>query len=666
MADLNPQQRAAMRHVDGPLLVLAGAGSGKTRVITCKIAHLIEDHALSPRYITAVTFTNKAAREMRERVGRILSRGQGRGLSISTFHTLGLNILKREHRRLGFKASFSILDAADSAHLIRELIGKSRLALDPDAARWQISDWKNDLIYPQQAVEQAADDRAMACAQLYAQYQRSLKAYNAFDFDDLILQPVRLFQSDLEAREHWQGRIRHLLVDEYQDTNGAQYELVRQLVGRLGYFTAVGDDDQSIYTWRGARPENLARLQEDYPRLKVIKLEQNYRSSGCILKCANTLIGNNPHLFEKKLWSALGYGEPLRIIGCRDPDHEAERVVSEILHAKFTHGARDGDFAILYRGNHQSRPFEKALREHRIPYHLSGGMSFFEYSEIKDLVAYLRLLVNEDDDRAFLRVVNTPRREIGTTTLEKLGEYASDRGVSLLCACYELGLAQHLNSRAVKKLQEFANWVVSIAEMAKGGDPIEVFRQLLSDIDYAGWLQAQAKDTDEADRRWANVEELVSWMQHAQRQLDGDVTLGDIVGRMSLMDILDRNQDDAGGDMVHLMTLHAAKGLEFPHVYLVGMEEEILPHRTSLEEDSLEEERRLAYVGITRAQKTLTCTFARKRKRAGEWLSTEPSRFLEELPADDIVWVDRRTEVDPEARQERGKAHLANLKSMLS
>ena len=666
MSDLNPRQRAAVQHVDGPLLVLAGAGSGKTRVITQKIAHLVCSHGMDAAHITAVTFTNKAAREMRERVSASLPREKSRGLSVSTFHTLGLNILRREHKHLGFKAGFSIFDSQDSGHLINELITKARIGLDPDKTRWRISAWKNDQLAPEAAVGIAEDDRDIAIARIYEEYQRHLKAYNAFDFDDLILAPATLLALDAEVRERWQTRIRHLLVDEYQDTNGAQYELVKLLVGRLGMFTAVGDDDQSIYTWRGARPENLKRLQEDFPRLKVVKLEQNYRSTGCILKCANKLIANNPHVFEKKLWSELGYGTVLRVLPSRDPEHEAERVISELLHQKFTDGGRDGDFAILYRGNHQSRPFEKLLREHRIPYHLSGGMSFFDYAEIKDLVAYLRLLVNEDDDRAFLRVVNTPRREIGPGTLEKLGSYAGERGIGLLAACFELGLTQHLSGRALTRVQEFAQWIVDFADRAKRGNPIALFKELLSEIGYLQWLESSTRDPDEAARRTQNVEDLISWLEQMSEQIGCDAGLNDLVNRLSLMDILDRDKDDAGGNCVHLMTLHAAKGLEFPHVFLVGMEEGILPHRSSLEEENLEEERRLAYVGITRAQKSLCFSYCSRRKRAREWEPCEPSRFLNELPGDDLRWENRSGPVDPEERQQRGKAHLANLRGMLN
>ena len=665
MAGLNPHQRVAAEHVDGPLLVLAGAGSGKTRVITHKIAHLIQTHGMAARNIVAVTFTNKAAREMRERAAALLNKGEARGLTVSTFHTLGLNILRREHKRVGLKPGFTIFDSQDSGNLIQEILRKGP-SLEPDAARWQISAWKNDLILPDQAFNRAEDDIQIATSRVYEEYQRSLKAYNAVDFDDLILHPVVMFDEDVEAREHWQHRIRHLLVDEYQDTNGAQYELVRALVGRLGAFTAVGDDDQSIYTWRGARPENLLRLQEDYPRLKVVKLEQNYRSSGRILKAANTLIANNEHVFEKRLWSELGYGDALRVIGCKDGEHEAERVVSELLHHQFAAKARHGDYAILYRGNYQSRAFEKVLREHRIPYHLSGGMSFFEYTEVKDFVAYLRLLANEDDDRAFLRVVNTPRRELGATTLEKLGAYATERNVSLVGACFEMGLAQRVPERALNRLQGFAEWVMELNELGKRGDPMSVVKKVLADTQYEDWLRDSAKEPKDAERRQQNLDDLLAWLQRMIEQLDSDASLVDLVNRISLMDLLDRDKEDGGGDCVHLMTLHAAKGLEFPHVFLVGMEEEILPHRTSIEEDNLEEERRLAYVGITRAQKTLTFSYTQRRKRAGEWHSCEPSRFLAELPKDDLEWEGGKQKADPEKRQERGQAHLANLRGLLS
>jgi ATP-dependent DNA helicase Rep len=663
--ELNPQQRGAVREVQSPLLVLAGAGSGKTRVITEKIAYLIKQCGMPAKTIVAVTFTNKAAREMRERVSRLLSKDAGRGLVVSTFHTLGMRILRREAKGLGYKSNFSIFDSQDSLHLIDELLRKGPGAFAPDALRNQLSHWKNELVLPLQAVKQAATEFETAAAMLYAEYQRNLKAYNALDFDDLILQPVVALQDNENVREHWQNRVRHLLVDEYQDTNSAQYRLVQLLVGNTTPFTAVGDDDQSIYAWRGANPENLRRLKDDFPRLTVIKLEQNYRSAGCILKCANQLISNNPHLFEKRLWSSLGYGTPLKVMACRDGDHEAERVVSEILHHQFTHATRHGEYAILYRGNHQSRSFEKVLREHSIAYHLSGGTSFFEYTEVKDLLAYLRLLVNEDDDRAFLRVVNTPRRELGAATLEKLGAYASEHGLSLLAACFESGLQTVLNKRASSRLREFAEWVVMLADDGRRSEAMPVVRQLIQDIDYSAWLSDNAKDPNDADRRQQNVNELLNWIERLAAKGDDERGLADIVSRIALLDRLDRD-DEGNSNCVRLMTLHAAKGLEFPHVFMVGVEENILPHRSSIEEDSLEEERRLAYVGITRAQKTLTLTYASKRRRAGEWESCEPSRFLSELPHEDLEWDKPGAVQNPQIRKQRGQAHLAQLRGLLS
>jgi ATP-dependent DNA helicase Rep len=663
--DLNPQQRDAVREVLSPLLVLAGAGSGKTRVITEKIAYLIGQCGVPAKNIVAVTFTNKAAREMRERVNRLLHKDTGKGLVVSTFHTLGMRIMRRESKGLGYKSNFSIFDSQDSLHLIDELLRKGPSAFAPDALRNQISHWKNELVLPLHAVKQATTEFETAAALLYAEYQRNLKAYNALDFDDLILQPVLALQDSEKVREHWQNRVRHLLVDEYQDTNSAQYQLVQLLVGNTTPFTAVGDDDQSIYAWRGANPENLHRLKDDFPRLIVVKLEQNYRSAGCILKCANHLIANNPHLFEKRLWSSLGYGSPLKIMACRDGDHEAERVVSEILHHQFTHATRHGEYAILYRGNHQSRGFEKVLREHSIAYHLSGGTSFFEYTEVKDLLAYLRLLVNEDDDRAFLRVVNTPRRELGAATLEKLGAYASEHELSLLAACFESGLQSVLNKRACSRLREFADWIVMLADDSRRSEAMPVVRQLIQDIDYSAWLSDNAKDPNDAERRQQNVNDLLDWIERLADKGGDKRNLADIISRIALLDRLDRD-DEGNSNCVRLMTLHAAKGLEFPHVFMVGVEENILPHRSSIEEDNLEEERRLAYVGITRAQKTLTLSYASKRRRAGEWESCEPSRFLSELPDGDLEWDKPGAVQNPQIRKQRGQAHLAQLRGLLS
>jgi ATP-dependent DNA helicase Rep len=476
---------------------------------------------------------------------------------------------------------------------------------------------------------------------------------------------VQLFRDFPEVLKNWQARIHYLLVDEYQDTNGCQYELVKQLVGIREAFTVVGDDDQSVYSWRGARPENLAQLKQDFPRLTLIKLEQNYRSMGRILRAANSLISNNPHLFDKKLWSAMGEGDPIRFIGCRDDEHESEKVVSELLYHKLKHQASFKDYAILYRSNHQSRPIERVLREHNVPYFLTGGTSFFSRVEVKDIMAYLRLLSNQDDDNAFLRVINTPRRGIGASTLQALGNYAASRNTSLFGACFEMGLADHVSAKAMLNLEHFSKWLVDIADRANRGNVLDAIRDMIEEIDYRAWLEEVAGDPNQATRRMENVEELVSWIE---RMIDNDVeekSIGDIAARLTLMDILDRQEDENQADAVHLMTLHAAKGLEFPHVFMIGMEEEILPHRTSIEEDSIEEERRLAYVGITRAQRSLVLTMANSRKRYGEKMECEQSRFLEELPREDVIWMTEKSEVDPEERKARKDAHMSNIRNMI-
>ncbi|MEW8549240.1 MAG: DNA helicase Rep [Candidatus Thiodiazotropha endolucinida] len=667
MSDLNPRQQAAVNYIDGPLLVLAGAGSGKTRVITAKIAHLIKRCAIDPRSITAVTFTNKAAREMKQRVAGMIGLENGAGPAISTFHTLGLNIIRRELKRLDYKAGFSIFDQQDSDTLLKELLRKGNLGDESElnTIQWAISSWKNDLITPEQALSGAEDDLQAGKAHLYAAYQRNLKAFNAVDFDDLILLPVSLFRQHPDALETWQNRIRYLLVDEYQDTNQAQYELVRLLVGVRAAFTVVGDDDQSIYAWRGARPENMAKLQSDFRQLKLIKLEQNYRSSGRILRSANHLISNNPHLFDKRLWSNLGPGQELRVLECRNDAHEAEKVVSEIIHLKFTAKAANNDFAILYRGNHQARQFEQALRSHNIPYFLSGGTSFFARTEVKDVMAYLRLLANPDDDSAFLRIINTPRREIGPNTLEKLSAYARQRETGLLPACRELGLQRVLNQRTYDRLQQFNRLIEARAREAEN-NPVEAVRGLVREIDYEDWIRANASSDSVADRRMENVHDLLEWIKALYNGELQEKSLEEMVNHLTLMDLLERQNEEEQQDQVHLMTLHAAKGLEFPHVFLVGMEEELLPHRSSIEEENIEEERRLAYVGITRARRSLTLTYAAKRKRFGKMVPCEPSRFLQELPEEDLSWEGRNSQLSQEEKQQRGSAHLANLKSLLS
>ena len=666
---LNPRQNEAVKYVAGPCLVLAGAGSGKTRVITNKIAYLVQQCDYKARNIAALTFTNKAAREMKERVGQTLGKQEAKGLMVSTFHTLGLNIIRREYKALGLKASFSLFDDQDQMALLKELT-EQQIDGDKDLLKQllsTISNWKNDMLSPAEAKARASSERDQMFAYCYEMYQRQMKAYNALDFDDLILMPVLLLRDNQEVRQRWQNKIRYLLVDEYQDTNTSQYIFVKLLVGERARFTVVGDDDQSIYSWRGAQPENLVLLNKDFPSLKVIKLEQNYRSTSRILRTANILIANNPHVFEKTLFSEIPDGEMLKVITAKNEEHEAEKVVGELIAHRFLNNTQYKDYSILYRGNHQSRLFEKALMQNRIPYKISGGTSFFSRAEIKDIMAYLRLLTNLDDDNAFLRIVNTPRREIGPVTLEKLGTYANMRGKSLFAASFEMGLEQHLSGRGLESLQRFTRWVVELSDNAERGDTVAAVRQLVRDINYEDWLYETSASPKAAEMRMKNVSDLYSWIT---ADLEGDnydqeeKTLKEVVQRLTLRDMMERGEDDDDADQVQLMTLHASKGLEFPYVYLVGTEEGILPHQTSVDEDNVEEERRLAYVGITRAQKELTFTLCKERRQFGELIKPEPSRFLFELPQDDLEWEADKKPVTQEQRMQKGQAHIANIRAM--
>ncbi|EGR2083381.1 ATP-dependent DNA helicase Rep [Vibrio cholerae] len=666
---LNPRQDEAVKYVSGPCLVLAGAGSGKTRVITNKIAYLVQQCGYKARNIAAVTFTNKAAREMKERVAQTLGKGESRGLMVSTFHTLGLNIIRREFKALGLKAGFSLFDDQDQLALLKELTEK-QLDGDKDLLRLllsTISNWKNDMLTPPQAKAMAKGEQQQLFAHCFELYQKQMQSYNALDFDDLILLPVLLLRSNEEVRQRWQNRIRYLLVDEYQDTNTSQYELVKLLVGERGRLTVVGDDDQSIYSWRGAKPQNLVLLGEDFPSLKLIKLEQNYRSTSRILRAANILIANNPHVYQKALFSELAEGEKLKVILANNEDHEAERVTAEIIAHKFLNRTEYRDYAILYRGNHQSRLIEKSLTQNRVPYKLSGGTSFFARAEIKDIMAYLRVLVNPDDDNAFLRIVNTPKREIGPATLEKLGSYANMRGKRLFTASFELGLEQHLSGRGLENLRRFTEWLVAIADNAERGNTVEAVRALVRDIRYEDWLYETSASPKAAEMRMKNVSDLYSWIV---ADLEGDnpdqqeKTLKEVVQRLTLRDMMERGEENDDSDAVQLMTLHASKGLEFPYVYLIGAEEGILPHQTSIDEENVEEERRLMYVGITRAQRELTFMVCKERRQFGELIKPTQSRFLDELPQEDIEWEVKKKPVTQEERMAKGQAHIANLRAM--
>ncbi|WP_263770842.1 UvrD-helicase domain-containing protein [Propionivibrio soli] len=656
---LNAPQREAICYLDGPLLVLAGAGSGKTRVITQKIAYLIEDCGFAPSAIAAITFTNKAAREMQERVGKLL-KTQPTGLTISTFHSLGVRILREEAKALGYKPRFSIFDATDCYGIISDLSGSVDKAT---IRRLQtlISNWKNALVSPEQALKDAQNDTEKLAAQAFASYAATLKAYQAVDFDDLIALPVRLFEEHPTVLEKWQNRLRYLLVDEYQDTNACQYRMLKQLAGVRAAFTAVGDDDQAIYGWRGADIANLRNLPQDYPRLKVIKLEQNYRSTVRILKAANTLIAHNEKLFDKRLWSDLGQGDPITVTVCKDNEKEAESVVMKLQAHKFEHRAEYRDYAILYRGNFQARALEQHLRDQRVPYLLSGGQSFFDKAEIKDITSYLRLLANNDDDPAFIRAVTTPKRGVGGTTLEALGTYAGERHLSLFAAAFEEGFAHRVQARQLAPLLEFCEFINRFEHRAAREPAGQVIEDLLAAIGYELWLHDE-DDKRVAAARWENVQELVKWL--ATKGEEEGKSLIELTQTIALINLLDKQEDGNRPDAVQLSTLHAAKGLEFKHVFLIGVEEGVLPHRESLEPAKIEEERRLMYVGVTRAQRSLHLSYSEKRKQGRELIPCEPSRFIAEMGKDDLRFSGGKADSTPDKAS--GAARLAAMRAMLS
>jgi ATP-dependent DNA helicase Rep len=659
MSGLNAPQREAIHYLDGPLLVLAGAGSGKTRVITQKIAYLVQSCGFNPRNIAAITFTNKAAKEMQERIGKLLSKPQADELQISTFHSLGVRILREEAKALGYKPRFSIFDSADCAGIISETAGtvdKATLRI----VQSTISNWKNGLITPEAARHLATDEHQKLAAHAFLSYEATLKAYQAVDFDDLIGLPVKLFSEHPEIADKWQNRLRYLLVDEYQDTNACQYQLLKLLTGVRAQFTAVGDDDQAIYGWRGADIENLKKLPTEFPALKVIKLEQNYRSTVRILKAANNVIANNEKLFDKKLWSDLGHGEPIYVNACRDNDAEAEGVVMKLQAHKFEHRGKFKDYAILYRSNHQARIFEEYLRDHRIPYLLSGGKSFFDKAEIKDITAYLRLLTNEDDDPAFIRAATTPKRGIGAATLQVLGIYAGERHISLFQAAFEEGLAHRIQPRQLEPLLEFCNFINRTQSRASKEPAHQVLPDLLKAIDYETFLYDHEEERT-AQTRWTNVCEFANWL-NKKGELDGK-TLVDLTQSIALINMLDK-QNDEDYDAVQLSTLHAAKGLEYKHVFLVGVEEGILPHRESVDPAKIEEERRLMYVGITRAQHTLNVSYCERRKQAREFVPCEPSRFIDEMGKEDVRFTGGKQDAPPD--KATGNARLDAMKAMLA
>ncbi|MDL2284561.1 UvrD-helicase domain-containing protein [Oxalobacter sp. OttesenSCG-928-P03] len=674
--NLNAPQRDAVRYMDGPCLVIAGAGSGKTRVITQKIAHLIESGMYEARHIAALTFTNKAAAEMQERIAKLLREpSQAAELMISTFHSLGVRILRQEARELGLKERFSIMDSDDCFSLIQDMaVTTDRQVIRRIQTR--ISLWKNALVGPDQALADAVDEDEAQAARIYRNYVATLTAYQAVDFDDLIRLPVELFRKNEAARDRWQRRMRYLLVDEYQDTNTCQYELVRLLVtgpGKKPMFTAVGDDDQAIYAWRGATIENLRILQADFPDLKLIRLEQNYRSSMHILKAANAVISHNPKIFAKTLWSELGPGEPIRVSTMDNDEKEAEQVAISLSAHRFERRARFSDYAILYRGNHQARLLETALRKERIPYTISGGQSFFARAEIRDIVSYLRLIANNDDDPAFIRAVTTPRRGVGQATLEALGTFAGQWQCSLFEAVYKGGIEAKLPSRQLQPLRAFCDFINRIESRASrqgaagsGENAAILLDDMMTEIAYEPYLY-DTFDERTARGKWENVLEFTGWLKEkslGDRQgAIPEKNLMELTQMVALMTMLEGRDEEP--DAVRLSTLHAAKGLEFPHVYLVGVEEGILPHRGDPDAPletlatRIEEERRLMYVGITRAQRSLQISWCKKRRKGRDMEVCEASRFIAEMK------LDEGEKLPDESEAMTPQARLANLKSLL-
>ncbi len=629
MSGLNTAQQQAVAYVDGPLLVLAGAGSGKTKVITEKIAHLIHSKKYAPEQIAAITFTNKAAREMRERVAKRISKSAAELLTVTTFHSLGLKFLQEEYKHVGLRRGFSIFDTDDQQGIIKDLLPPNA---DKDAlysAHQWISKVKNLALTPEQALEHAQTIREKSIAALYTRYQARLQAFNAVDFDDLIRLPLQVLESDSEARMRWQLKIKYLLVDECQDTNGAQYRMIKALAGSSGQFTCVGDDDQSIYAWRGAQPENLDELASDYPALKVIKLEQNYRCSARILRSANAVISNNPHVHMKKLWSQHGEGAPIRIWSCNNNEHEAQRVAAEIHYLVQAHNLPYSEFAILFRGNHQSRPLEKELQLLKIPYHISGGTAFLDRGEVKDVLAWLRVIANPDDDAAFLRAVTSPKCDVGATSLEKLAQLAQNAHISMSLAAQNSSYASALTARPAAGLAQFSRIIVKLREQSKKASAADIVRAVINESGILTALRVETKNEALFMRRKENLDELAQWFEADKRP----ASAGDLAAQLALLSNADRSEP---GNQVRLMSLHSAKGLEFRCVFIVGCEQGNLPHQASIDEGGLNEERRLFYVGITRAKDWLYLAHSAQVKRWGEQIHLLPSKFLDELPEADL------------------------------
>lgn len=658
--DLNPGQHAAVTCLSGPMLILAGAGTGKTRVITTRIAYLI-DQGVPADHILAVTFTNKAAREMKERIAGLVTPEQADEVTASTFHSLCVRILRAHAPLLGFKSNFSIFDEGDQMGLLRKVITRTAAKdekLDPNLARALIGKAKNS------GWNAKPDENTLAGA-VFARYQQELKNQNAMDFDDLLVMAVRLLGDHPEVRARWQSRFRHLLVDEFQDTNTLQLELVRLLAsGNPPNVCVVGDDDQSIYGWRGAEISNILEFERHFPNPSIFKLEQNYRSTNAILSAANRLISNNKHRRVKKLWSAEDGGDPVRIMGVPTESEEAEFLVSEIVALRESANATWEDFAVLFRMNAQSRLVEGELRRMRIPYRVVGGKSFYDRREVKDLLSYLAAIVNPDDDQALLRIISTPPRGIGAVTVEMAVEESAKAHCSVQMLLLSKEFLDRASRKTVEKISAFAQELqtLRIRAATPGADLAGIVSTYLSECGYFDDLQRSCKTPEEFLNRESNVKEMLNMLgQFQKRSSQG---LQGFLDEMSLdRDREEDKEDKARG--VTLITLHAAKGLEFPHVFLIGAEDGLLPHSRSVAEGTLDEERRLFYVGITRARRSLTVTHCHQRNRYGSTSPCSPSRFLEEIEGDGVESREYGDFMAEEPDEDYALAQFSRLRSMM-
>jgi len=674
LSRLNPEQLAAVKHTEGALLVLAGAGSGKTGVITYRIAHLILDLKVPPDRILAVTFTNKASKEMKERVEHIVGRKHCKGIVLSTFHSLGVRVLKRDIERLGYKKNFSIYSTADQVGLVRQIVREvncDQKKYDAEAIIWRISGAKNKLIPPERFIPGPLDDIDMMAGLVYPRYQSALKAFNAIDFDDIIMLTAELLQHHPEVLKHWQDRFGYIMVDEYQDTNSSQYLLVNLLAAGCQNLCVVGDDDQSIYGWRGADVGNILDFEKDFKGCRTIKLEQNYRSTGNILDAANSLIGNNKVRKEKKLWTAAGQGPPIDLLIVQDDEEEATSVVERIQLERFKKDTPYSDFAILYRTNAQSRAFEEQLRFEDIPYVLVGGTQFFERKEVKDSIGYLRVIANPLDEISLLRIVNFPKRGIGDGTVIRINQWSLEHEIPLFEAFGRVAEIEGITEGIRDKVLGFHDTLLDAAHgFAEGGGLAEKCKALFEKLGIEAEIFRTIDDAKAARRKVENVEQVINSMAAYEERVP-QATLGGFMEKVSLMDedrFSSKDKKDHGKDAVTLMSLHSSKGLEFPFVFLVGLEDEILPHKRAIYEDfTVDEERRLCYVGITRARQQLVMTRTLFRKKYGKLQERIPSRFLAELPAGvlNVQQSGVAKEVTPEEEEKSAEGFFAKMKAMM-